>query len=183
LICRYTTARAERMNVVITASEYKSSQVYFTEKKPNTHIANSTFNRITYSTNDFVMNGVYIQFELFVKQIEQNFNSNIYNLHFDPHHEHNRRMIEIFNDIEVSILDKWLRLEHSIIDTRNDDEYKDDSRENKIKDIYQQLQSGEISVWKNEMRQYDKPQFQHFIIKISGLWDNERGCGLTFKFI
>ena len=52
------------MNVVIDLNEYKLSQVYFTEKKPNTHIANSTFNRITYSTNDFVMNGVYIQFEL-----------------------------------------------------------------------------------------------------------------------
>jgi len=173
------------MNVVITATEYKSSQVYFTEKKPNTHIANSTFNRITYSTNDFVMNGVYIQFELFVKQIEQNFNSNIYNLHFDPRHEHNYRMIEILNDIEVGILDKWLRLEHSMMDTRNDDDDDDDDDMHpyKIKDIYQQLHSGEISVWKNEMRQYDKPQFQHFIIKISGVWDNERGCGLSFKFI
>jgi hypothetical protein len=90
-------------------------------------------------------------------------------------------MIEIFNHIEVSILDKWLRLEHSMIDTRND--HDDDKHQYKIKDIYQQLQSGEISVWKNEMRQYDKPQFQHFIIKISGVWDNERGCGLTFKFI
>ena len=163
------------MNVVITPTEYRLSQVYFTEKKPNTHIANSTFNRITYSTNDFIMNGVYIQFELFVKQNEQNFNSNIYNLHFDPEHEHNSKMITIFNDIEERILDKWVRLEHP-----NDEIYQ---HQCKIKDIYQQLQSGIISVWKNEMRLYDKPQFQHFIIKISGIWDNERGRGLTFKFI
>ncbi len=155
------------MNVVITPTEYRLSQVYFTEKKPNTHIANSTFNRITYSTNDFIMNGVYIQFELYVKQIEQNFNSNIYNLHFDPQHDHNSKMIDI--------LDKWLRLEHSVVET--------DERQYKIKDIYHQLQGGVISVWKNEMRQYDKPQFQHIIIKISGVCDNERGCGLTFKFI
>jgi hypothetical protein len=121
------------------------------------------------------MNGVYIQFELYVKQIEQNFNSNIYNLHFDPEHDHNSKMIDIFNHIEIGILEKWLRLEHSFVET--------DERQYKIKDIYQQLKSGVISVWKNEMRQYDKPQFQHFIIKISGVWDNERGCGLTFKFI
>ena len=173
------------MNVVITATEYRSSQVYFTEKKPNTHIANSTFNRITYSTNDFIMNGVYIQFELYVKQIEQNFNSNIYNLHFDPHHEHNHRMIEIFNDIEVGILDKWLRLEHPMVETHDHDhhDHHDHDKREYINDIHQQLQSGVISVWKNEMRQYEKPQFQHFIIKISGVWDNERGCGLTFKFI
>ena len=84
------------MNVVITSNEYKVSQVYFTEKKPNTHIANSTFNRMTYSTNDFVMNGIYIQFELFVRQIEQNFNSNIYNSYFDPEHDHNEKILSIF---------------------------------------------------------------------------------------
>ena len=78
------------MNVVILPNEYKGSQVYFTEKKTNTHIPNSTFNRIMYSTSDFMMNGVYIQFELFVRQIEQNFNSNIYNCVFDPNHEHNQ---------------------------------------------------------------------------------------------
>lgn len=160
------------MNVVITPTEYRLTQVYFTEKKLNTHIANSTFNRITYSTNDFIMNGVYIQFELFVKQIEQNFNSNIYNLHFDPEYDHNSKMIKIFNDIEVGILEKWLRLENQLLE-----------QQHKVKDIHQQLKSGIISVWKNEMRQYDKPQFQHFIIKISGVWDNEKFCGLTFKFI
>ena len=166
------------MNVVITPNEYKPGQVYFTERRANTHIVNSIFNRITYSTRDFIMNGIYIQLELFIKHNEQNFNSNIYNLHFDPHHDHNERMVKIFNDIEDSILDKWLRLEHHMIETIGNDKLQ-----YKIKDIYQQLQGGEISVWKNEMRQYDKPQFQHFIIKISGVWDNERGCGLTFKFI
>ncbi len=170
------------MNVVIKFNEYKLSQVYFTEKKPNTHIANSTFNRITYSTNDFVMNGVYIQFELFIKQIEQNFNSNIYNLYFDPEYEYNERMIEIFNDIETGILNKWVRLEHSSsVETKGTT--GSSHHYNQVKDMAQQLRSGVISVWKNEMRQCDRSQFQHFIIKISGVWENEGGCGLTYKFI
>jgi hypothetical protein len=163
------------MNVVITPTEYKGTQVYFTEKKPNTHIQNSTFNRITYSTNDFIMNGIYIQFELFVRQIEQNFNSNIYNCIFDPHHEHNNTMLSIFQMIETSILDKWLRLEHSTTSAP--------SQRQKSMDIIQQLRSGVISVWKNEFNYNDKPQFQHFIIKISGVWENDTGCGLTYKFI
>ena len=169
------------MNVVITSNEYKVSQVYFTEKKPNTHIADSTFNRITYSTNDFVMNGVYIHFELFVKQIEQNFNSNIYNFHFDPSYEHNDKMLEIFKKIEIDLLDKWIRLEHS--DIARTGSIPSTSSRYKSTDIIHQLRSGMISVWKNELHYTDKPQFHHFIIKISGIWENEGGCGLTFKFI
>ena len=163
------------MNVVITPTDYKGTQVYFTEKKPNTHIPNSTFNRIMYSTTDFMMNGIYIQFELFVKQIEQNFN--IYNCVFDPNHEHNRTMLSIFQTIENGILDKWLRLEHSIPSPQSQIQIQ------KSMDIIQQLRGGVISVWKNEFHYNDKPQFQHFIIKISGIWENEGGCGLTYKFI
>ena len=165
------------MNVVITPREYKLTRVYFTEKKPNTHIPNSTFTRITFSTTDFIMNGIYIHFELFIRQIEQNFNSNIYNSSFDCSNEYNKQQIEMLQKIEAEILDKWVRLEHSM-DCAND--------AGKIKqstDILQQLHSGVISVWKNELQYCDKPQFKHFIIKISGIWENEGSCGLLYKFI
>jgi hypothetical protein len=164
------------MNVVILPNEYKGTQVYFTEKKVNTHIPNSTFNRIMYSTTDFMMNGIYIQFELFVRQIEQNFN--IYNCAFDPNHEHNQTMMSIFQRIETGILDKWLRLEHSSPSASSSS-----ASRHKSMDIIQQLRTGVISVWKNDFHYHDKPQFQHFIIKISGVWENEGGCGLTYKFI
>ena len=162
------------MNVVINPNEYTDSRLYFTEKRANTHIANSIFNRITYSTNDFIMNGIYIQFELFIKQNEQNFNSNIYNCHFDPQHEHNQMMLTIFETIEKSILNKWIQLQHNATSG---------AKPNLNGDIIQQLRSGVISVWKHDMVTHDKPQFQHFIIKISGVWENDVGCGLTYKFI
>ena len=166
------------MNVVITPNEYKAAQVYFTERRANTHIANSIFNRITYSTHDFIMNGVYIQLELFIKQNEQNFNSNIYNCHFDPQHEHNRAMLAVFEEIEASILNKWMQLQH-----QGSSSSTPISKPSPNGDIIQQLRSGVISVWKHDMSIHDKPQFQHFIIKISGVWENEAGCGLTYKFI
>ena len=169
------------MNVVITPNEYNSSQVYFTEKRVNTHIANSIFNRITYSTNDFIMNGIYIQFELFVKQNEQTFNSNIYNCHFDPQHEHNRAMLTIFQNIECALLDKWIQIHHRNIGAGGAGAGTA-TIPTPSNDIIQQLRTGVISVWKHEMSIHDKPQFQHFIIKISGVWENEAGCGLTYKF-
>ena len=171
--------RTNEMNVVITPGEYKSFQVYFTEKRTNTHIANSTFNRITYSTPDFVMNGIYIQFELFVRQTEQNFNSNIYNCYFDTQQEHNRQMLSIFQNIETSILDKWTRTQYSLADAVTGTVTGTGTATG---DIIQQLRTGVISVWKHDMVIHDKPQYQHFIIKISGVWENETGRGLTYKF-
>ena len=171
--------RTNVMNVVITPGEYKSHQIYFTERRANTHIPNSTFNRITYSTTDFIMNGIYIQFELFVRQNEQNFNSNIYNCYFDPQQEHNRQMLSIFQNIETSILDKWRRTQHTIVDTTTT---TTTATATTTGDIIQQLRTGVISVWKHDMIIHDKSQFQHFIIKISGVWENETGCGLTYKF-
>ena len=181
------------MNVVITPNEYNSGQVYFTEKRVNTHTANSIFNRITYSTNDFIMNGIYIQFELFVKQNEQTFNSNIYNCHFDPQHEHNRAVLTIFQNIETTLLDKWIQIQHQspvvsavAVAAATVAAAVADTTGTLIpipsNDIIQQLRTGVISVWKHEMSIHDKPQFQHFIIKISGVWENEAGCGLTYKF-
>jgi hypothetical protein len=171
------------MNVVITPTEYKPSQVYFTERRANTHIPNSIFNRITYSTRDFIMNGIYIQFELLVGQTDQNFNSNIYNCHFDTSHEHNRTMLIIFKKIEESILEKWIQVQHAATPTATPTTTATATLPGLSRDIIQQLQSGIISVWKNDMSTHEKPQFQHFIIKISGVWENEKECGLTYKFI
>ena len=123
------------------------------------------------------MNGIYIHFELFVRQIEQNFNSNIYNSYFEIDHEHNKQQIEMLQKIEAEILDKWVRLEHSR-DCANDG-----GKITQSTDIIQQLHTGVISVWKNEIQYCDKPQFQHFIIKISGICENEGKCGLLYKFI
>jgi hypothetical protein len=124
------------------------------------------------------MNGIYIQFELLVGQTEQNFNSNIYNCHFDTSHDHNRTMLMIFQKIEESLLDKWIEIQHATATPTMKKTHPALSS-----DIIQQLQSGVISVWKHDMSPSDKPQFHHFIIKISGVWENETECGLTYKFI
>ena len=168
------------MNVVISPGNFNTQLVYFTDKKVNTHIPNSTFNRITYSTSDFIMNGIYIQFELNIRSTEKNFNNNIYNCHFDATHPHNKMVIDIFEKIEVDILQKWNRMRahagsSTTLNTHIRCRY----------DIIQQLRDGVISVWKQDLYISDKPQFYHFIIKISGVWENEteNEYGLTYKCI
>ena len=168
------------MNVVISPRDFNSQLVYFTDKKVNTHIPNSTFNRITYSTNDFIMNGIYVQFELNVKSTEKNFNNNnIYNCHFDAAHPHNKMVIDIFEKIEADILQKWNRQRDSVVSASTNAHAKCRY------DIIQQLREGVISVWKQDLYITDKPQFYHFIIKISGVWENDTDneYGLTYKCI
>jgi hypothetical protein len=84
-------------------------------------------------------------------------------------------MLSVFEEIEASILNKWMQLQHHATSPM--------PKPTPSGDIIQQLRSGVISVWKHDMSIHDKPQFQHFIIKISGVWENEAGCGLTYKFI
>jgi hypothetical protein len=180
------------MNVVISPGDFNTQLVYFTDKKANTHIPNSTFNRITYSTNDFIMNGIYIQFELNVRSTEKNFNNNIYNCHFDAAHPHNKMVIEIFEKIEVDILQKWNRTHAAItvpvpvpvlVNTNTNTNTNTNAKCRY--DIIQQLRDGVISVWKQDLYITDKPQFYHFIIKISGVWENDTDneYGLTYKCI
>lgn len=162
------------MNVVLHTRNFDTSSIYFTDTKVNTHIPNSTFNRITYSTSNFMMNGVYFNIELNIRSIEKNFNSNVYLCYFDPESEFNSRVIKILDTIENDILRKWTKLSSpsSSLNMRI-----------QTKEIMQQMNDGMISVWKHDIFITDKPVFHTFIIKIAGVWENDTECGLTYKFI
>ena len=89
-------------------------------------------------------------------------------------------MLSIFQNIETSILDKWTRTQYSLAEAVTGT--VTGTATPATGDIIQQLRTGVISVWKHDMVIHDKPQYQHFIIKISGVWENETGRGLTYKF-
>jgi hypothetical protein len=140
------------------------------------------------------MNGIYIQFELNVRTTEKNFNNNIYNCHFDTAHPHNKMVIDIFEKIEADILQKWNRT-HAALASASAAASSASAAASSASaaasaasarcDIIQQLRDGVISVWKQDLYITDKPQFYHFIIKISGVWENEteNEYGLTYKCI
>lgn len=161
------------MNIVLNIADIDEKSIYFTDAKANTHLPNSTFNRITYSTEDFIMSGIYVYFELYIKNIENNYN-NVYNYNYDPAYEHNKQIISAFNQIERGVLNKWSRLHHSHTVSKTP-----------VNELTAQMMQGMISVWKHEVVVTDKPAFYTFIVKISGIWENENTNedGLTYKFI
>lgn len=160
------------MNLVLNSEHFNAAAIYFTEPKINTHLVNSTFNRITYSTENFNMSGIYIQFELYIKYNEKNYNNNVYVYYFDQENEHNKSVIDEFFKIENNILHKWRNLQKN-------------STKIQKREITKQMTESSISVWNNDTCITEKPAFHKFIIKISGVWENESDneFGLTFKFI
>ena len=91
-------------------------------------------------------------------------------------------VIDIFEKIEADILDKWNRT-HTASSAAS--AAASAASATRRYDIIQQLRDGVISVWKHDLYITDKPQFYHFIIKISGVWENEteNEYGLTYKCI
>jgi len=160
------------MNIVLNIPDFDEKSIYFTDTKTNTHLPNSTFNRITYSSEDFMMSGIYIHFELYIKHNEKNYNNNVYIYYFDPNHDHNKLVINSFIQIENNILNKWTNVHKSHNNTR-------------INEIEKHFLEGAISVWNQDINITDKPAFHTFIIKIAGVWENEaeKETGLTYKFI
>ena len=90
------------MNIVIDSDEYNKEYIFLQESVKNNIIDNSKFIRIIYSNNIFVVNTLYIVFNLNVIQIENYFNK--YKFVFNE--KQNTKPINQLKYIEESILDK-----------------------------------------------------------------------------
>ena len=119
---------------------------------------NSNFIRILYSTDYFTLNGLYVKFCLHGINIEKFFNK--YKCNFDQ-------------NLNKNYINKLIYIENTVIQTINNNKIP----QYRIKD---QLHSGYIKTFMNNM---ESKNIKHFILKISGIWETESECGLTFKFL
>jgi hypothetical protein len=119
-----------------------------------------------YSTPIMTMTGVYLNIQLYIKSVDKHFNN--YYFTFDPSQEHNKKIIDRVKVIEDEIISKW------------------NTTPNKTKalNLSNQLETGSVSIWLCS-DSVDKKQYQEFIIKISGVWENDdqQEYGITYKFI
>ena len=49
--------------------------------------------------------------------------------------------------------------------------------------LYEQLNSGNIKLFKDNLKSHKINSDNEFIIKISGIWENEYEYGITYKFV
>lgn len=152
------------MNLTQDINHYDERKIYFSDPIKNNIMTDGTFTRIIYSDEKMVFNciSMFIMFNDIV--VEKYYNK--YKCHFDMTTPYHKQLINKLQKIEDSILSQI-------------------SIKNKIKQnkLYEQLVDGNIRFFLETELNESYIRDGIFILKISGVWENENQYGLTFKFV
>ena len=145
------------MNIVKKIDQYDEKYVFFCEPIKNNVMNDGNFIRILYSTQHFVLNGIYLLINLNDITCEKFYSKYKCNFNISVHKE----IIDKLKQIEEQLLKKY--------NTNKIASYK----------IYEQLKSGFIKIFTDVG---NRSQCS-FILKISGIWETQYNYGLTYKFL
>ena len=155
----------KNINVCEELDNYEEQSIYFCEPIKNNIINNGNFIRILYSRSFVLLNGIYLYFSLNIHSVEKYYNKFKYNFHINQYVD----IIEKCKSIEEELLKK--------IELNKIPQYK----------LSEQFNNGNIKIFNNTNSKCINTNewigINNFILKISGIWENELYYGLTFKFI
>ena len=151
------------MFLCVTDKNYKEQSIIFSQKIKNNILQNGYFYKIYYSDKHFTSNGLLFLFDLKEIKVENYFN----------------RIKCIFCNIKNKKILLFIRnLERKIITEFNFKlEYKPIYR------IEEQLKNEYIKIFSEEKIKPGKMDKIQVLLKISGVWTNEKDCGITFRFL
>jgi hypothetical protein len=147
------------MNVILSSNQVNNSNIYYDEPIQNIIMDNSKFIKITYSTEDIMLSGIYLSLPIKYSKCEDFYKKTrvIYDTQV------NSQLLRNIYEIETMILNKYNN--HSKIHKRI---------------IQETLNTGVIKYFSL----YNKPPSNKaFILKISGIWENDTEYGLTYKIM
>ena len=148
------------MNVVINENQFDISHIYYTEPIQNIVLDNSSFVKLIYSNEYIMISGIYLLLHLKITSKENYFKK--IKVTYDA--TSNKELLHKLYEIENQILNK----------------YSNSKKPRKI--IYETLNGGTIKLFPNNETD-SIPATNSFILKISGLWENETEYGLTYKLL
>ena len=146
------------MYVVLDVADFNINNIFYQEKVKNTVMDNSNFLRVNYSNELFILNGIFIKFNLKLYAIEKSFNK--YKCLFDG--KYHADVLAQFSLIEKHLMEKY----NSITKTP-------------IYRISEQLNNGFLKIFNDA----ECKETNDFILKIYGIWETDCEYGLTYKFI
>tara|TARA_R110002012_G_scaffold39997_1_gene110246 strand:+ start:1160 stop:1612 length:453 start_codon:yes stop_codon:yes gene_type:complete len=148
------------MNVILTEENFDISNIYYNEPIQNTVMNNSKFIKIIYSNEYIILNGLYllltfknISKETYFKKIKVKFDIN-----------NNKELLKFIYKAEEKILNK----------------YSTTKRQKKI--IFDTMNVGSIKLFPDGNDDLNNNK-NTFILKISGIWEDQYEYGLTYKII
>lgn len=160
------------MNIILDISNLQLGYIFFLHAKQNI-IMDGIFSKIIYSNPNFTLNGIYFHFPLEIISVDKIMNKNI--VKFNPMSVSNFALIQELSKIECRIIEY----------------YKQIHQNNKFSKktaclLTKQLNSGSLKLYRdyNDMTTTTvntKPPY--YVIKLSGLWENNDDVGITYKII
>jgi hypothetical protein len=146
------------MNVVKTIEQYEENNIFFCEPIKNNIMNDGNFIRLLYSTHNIVLNGIFIYITFNEITVEKHYNK--YKCCFNVNLCKN--LIDKIKIIEENILKK-VNIYDKIPQLK----------------IYEQMSTGNIKIFCDATTPKTNSSF---ILKISGIWENNFNYGLTYKF-
>lgn len=171
------------MNIVINPNNFNSQNVFFLDKKKN-NIIDGWFSKIIYSSEYFTMNGVFFVIPFISKSTSipfassklygreclgnQEFIESKYTVCFYTHDVKNLQYISLLFEIENTIINTYKEMNGL------------KKRNNLV--LSNQLYKGFFKIYKEKQTRKSSIE-KKYMLKISGVWENEDEVGITYKFI
>ena len=150
------------MNITYDIEKYNKKNIFFLETKQNM-LMDGKFTKLLFSDNIFTTIGIFLNIQFNSSSICQINKKCI--LRFDK------------NDINMKIINNLANIERTILQY-----YKNLNNCNKEVNylLYNTLMNGSIKLY---VKQYNNLSNLKYIIKISGVWENDKEVGITYKFL
>ena len=145
------------MNLVKSIEQYNDKNIFLCEPIKNNIMSDGNFIRILYSTPSFILNGIYLLINLNDITCEKFYSK--YKSNFNI--SNNKDIIDNLKLIEEVLLKKYK--------SNKTASYK----------IQEQLRCGYIKIFTD----VGNKSHCSFVLKISGIWENQYNYGLTYKFL
>lgn len=143
------------MMSILDINEISLENIFFNKSVKNNILTNGYFTKINYSDNIIVMSGLYIKIYLQEIHYEHYYNKIKCNFSLIKNNE----LIEQIKNLEINIINKFI--------ISKIPQYT----------LYEQLKNGNIKVYNL------KNTKNSFLLRVSGIWENDTHYGLTFKII
>ena len=150
------------MYISLNTNQYDINNVIISEKTKNNIMTNGDFYRLYYSTEDIILNGLHISFELKNISIEKYFNK--IKCIFESN-EYNNDTVYLLKNIEKKLLERYRGINRDCV-------YR----------IGEQLENKFIKIFDDNYINIKKYRSIKFVLKVSGIWSSQNEYGLTFRF-
>lgn len=150
------------MNIVHDLSQVELKNLFLMESRKNI-ILDGKFTKITNSDEHFSTNGVFIHTPLSLVAIDKQSNKTL--LKFPVNNKQNMKLIIGLSQIEQSILEYYKHLLNS--------------NKQIVLSLSDNMKNGCVKLY----RECFHSSSNNYVIKISGVWEDQTRIGLTFKFL